>query len=130
MKDRWGIPVVRWFWKWSSHELNQVRHARKTFAAMIEAQGGKVLGDPAENPIKAIHPGGEIIHEVGGALMGADPATSVTNKWNQTWDVKNLFLCDGAPFPSNADKNPTLTIMALAWRTGDYLVEEARKGNL
>jgi choline dehydrogenase-like flavoprotein len=44
--------------------------------------------------------------------------------------VKNLFLCDGAPFASNADKNPTLTIMALAWRTGDYLIEQARKGEL
>ena len=56
--------------------------------------------------------------------------TSVCNKWNQTWDVKNLYLCDGAPFPSNADKNPTLSIMALAWRAGDYLAEEARKGTL
>ena len=62
--------------------------------------------------------------------MGADAKTSVCNKWNQTWDVKNLFLCDGAPFPSNADKNPTLTIMALAWRAGDYLAEQAKKGAL
>ena len=130
VKDVWGIPVVRWHWKWSSHELNQVVHARKTFAAMIEAMGGKVLGDPNASGIESIHPGGEIIHEVGGAIMGEDPKRSVCNKWNQTWDVKNLFLCDGAPFPSNADKNPTLTIMALAWRAGDYLAEEARKGNL
>jgi choline dehydrogenase-like flavoprotein len=62
--------------------------------------------------------------------MGADPKMSVCNGRNQTWDVKNLFLCDGAPFASNADKNPTLTIMALAWRTGDYLIEQARKGEL
>jgi len=44
--------------------------------------------------------------------------------------VKNLFLCDGSPFPSNADKNPTLTIMALAWRAGDHIIEQARKGEL
>jgi choline dehydrogenase-like flavoprotein len=62
--------------------------------------------------------------------MGADPKHSVCNQWNQTWDVKNLFLCDGSSFASNADKNPTLTIMALAWRAGDHLVEEAKKGNL
>jgi choline dehydrogenase-like flavoprotein len=62
--------------------------------------------------------------------MGADPKKSVCNKWNQTWDVKNLFLCDGTPFPSNADKNPTLTIMALAWRAADHIIEEARKGNI
>ena len=54
----------------------------------------------------------------------------MVNQWNQTWDVKNLFLCDGAPFASNADKNPTLTIMALAWRACDYLMDEAKKGNL
>jgi choline dehydrogenase-like flavoprotein len=62
--------------------------------------------------------------------MGDDPAKSVCNEWNQTWDVDNLFLCDGSPFPSNADKNPTLTIMALAWRAADHIIEEARKGNL
>ncbi len=65
---------------------------------------------------KAIQTGGSIIHEVGGAIMGADRARSVTNQWGQTWDVKNVFVTDGAVFPSNADKNPTLTIMALAWR--------------
>jgi choline dehydrogenase-like flavoprotein len=107
-----------------------VAHARKTFAAMIDAMGGTVLGDLAKPAIEAINPGGEIIHEVGGAIMGGEAKSSVCNKWNQTWDVKNLFLCDGAPFPSNADKNPTLTIMALAWRTGDYLAQEAKKGNL
>ena len=60
----------------------------------------------------------------------ADPKKSVCNEFTQTWDVKNLFLCDGAPFASNADKNPTLTIMALAWRACDHLIAEARKGNL
>ncbi len=128
--DHFGIPVVRWHWKWSDHELKQVEHARKQFAQLIEAMGGTVRGDVNLPGIKAINPGGEIIHEVGGAIMGTDPKTSVCNKWNQTWDVKNLFLSDGAPFPSNADKNPTLTIMALAWRTGDYLAEQAKKGAL
>ena len=71
-----------------------------------------------------------MIHEVGGAIMGSDAKKSVCNQWNQTWDIKNLFLCDGAPFASNADKNPTETIMALAWRAADHLIEEARKGNL
>lgn len=52
------------------------------------------------------------------------------NKWNQTWDVPNLFIVDGTPFPSNADKNPTLTIMAMSWRAGDYIIEKSRKGEL
>ena len=92
--------------------------------------GGKVRNQKVEEPINYIEPGGKIIHEVGGAIMGSDAAKSVCNKWNQTWDVKNLFLCDGSPFASNADKNPTLTIMALAWRAGDYLIEQARSGSL
>ena len=61
---------------------------------------------------------------------GADRATSVTNQWCQTWDVKNLFVTDGAVFPSNADKNPTLTIMALAWRASDHLLEDLKQGSL
>ena len=71
-----------------------------------------------------------MIHEVGGALMGTDPNKSVCNRWNQTWDVPNLFVCDGAAFASNSDKNPTLTIMALAWRTGDHIIQQARQGAL
>jgi choline dehydrogenase-like flavoprotein len=54
----------------------------------------------------------------------------VTNRWSQAHDVRNLFIADGATFASNADKNPTLTIMALAWRTADRILDELRKGNL
>jgi choline dehydrogenase-like flavoprotein len=62
--------------------------------------------------------------------MGTSAATSVTNSWSQSWDVKNVFVADGGVFASNADKNPTLTIMALAWRTSDRILEEMRRGNL
>jgi choline dehydrogenase-like flavoprotein len=130
VKDKWGIPVAKWHWKWSEHELNQVAHARKTFCELIETMGGTVRADLDQKPLDYIDPGGKIIHEVGGAIMGDDPAKSVCNGWNQTWDIKNLLLCDGSPFASNADKNPTLTIMALAWRAADHLIEESRKGHL
>ena len=130
VKDKWGIPVLRFHWKWSDYELRQIAHQQKTFAAMIEAMGGKVRTPPAADPGTVIRPGGNVKHEVGGARMGADPKKSVTNAFGQTWDVKNLFLTDAAPFCSNADKNPTLTIMALAWRASDYLLEELRLGNL
>jgi choline dehydrogenase-like flavoprotein len=128
VKDKWGIPVARFHWKWSDHELNQAEHAKKMFKDLIEAMGGTVRQHPKSD--MPIEEPGSIIHEVGGALIGDDPKKSVCNQWLQTWDVKNLFLCDGAPFASNADKNPTLTIMALAWRTADYLVDQAKKGNL
>jgi choline dehydrogenase-like flavoprotein len=126
-KDKWGIPVLRFHWKWSEHETRQAAHMQKTFAEIIEAMGGRVLTKIETDGAKAIRPGGYIIHEVGGAIMGADAKSSVTNQWGQTWDVKNLFLTDGAPFPSNADKNPTLTIMAQAWRASDYMLAAMKR---
>jgi len=128
-KDKWGVPVLRFHWKWADSEIKQALHAEKTFAELIEAMGG-VPGKRAEKPIDAIEQGGSIKHEVGGALMGDDPKKSVCNQWAQAWEVKNLFLHDGAPFASNADKNPTLTIMALAWRNSEHLLEELQKGNI
>ena len=128
VKDKWGIPVARFHWKWSDHEINQAAHAKKTFADLVQAMGGTVRHSPKSDEV--IENPGSIIHEVGGAIMGADAKSSVCNGYNQTWDVKNLFLCDGTPFVGNADKNPTLTIMALAWRACDYLLDQAKKGNL
>jgi choline dehydrogenase-like flavoprotein len=60
--------------------------------------------------------------------MGNDPRTSVTNPWGRTWDVPNLYIVDGALFCSKPDKNPTLTILALAWRAADNLVAAGRSG--
>ena len=130
VKDKWGIPVLRFHWKWSEHEIRQAAHMHRTFAEIISAMGGRVRAKPQTDGAKAIANGGVIIHEVGGAIMGDDPKKSVTNQWSQTWDVPNLFLTDGAPFCSNADKNPTLTIMAQAWRSADRIVAELKKQNL
>jgi choline dehydrogenase-like flavoprotein len=129
-KDAWGIPVLRFHFKWSEHEEKQAAHMQKTFAQIIEAMGGKLLGKPQLDGRKAIAPGGSIIHEVGTTCMGTDPKKSVLNQFCQAWDVKNLFVTDGGPFVSNADKNPTLTIMANAWRACDYLVDSMKKGEL
>ena len=128
-KDAWGIPVLRFHFKWSEHEERQAAHMQKTFAEIIEAMGGKP-GRPELDGKKAISPGGYIIHEVGTTCLGADSKKSVLNQYCQAWDVKNLFVTDGGPFVSNADKNPTLTIMANAWRACDYLLEEMKKGNI
>lgn len=130
LKDRWGIPVLRFHWKWSEHEIRQAAHMHRTFAEIIHAMGGRLNRPPLQDGSKAIANGGVIIHEVGGTIMGNNPAISVTNQWSQTWDVPNLFLTDGAPFCSNADKNPTLTIMAQAWRASDYIVAELKRQNL
>jgi len=129
-KDRWGIPVLRFHWKWSDFELNQVRHQQKLIRELLEAMGGRFARPPETDPLKVVRAGGSVIHEVGGAIMGDDPAKSVTNRWSQAWDVPNLVVADGATFAGTADKNPTLTIMALAWRAADHLLDEMKKGNL
>jgi choline dehydrogenase-like flavoprotein len=67
---------------------------------------------------------------VGGAIMGDDRRKSVLNSYCQAWDCKNLFATDGTPFVSNADKNPTLSIMALAWRTSEYAADQVKKLNV
>ncbi len=130
VKDKWGIPVLRFHWQWSEHETRQAAHMQKTFAGIIEAMGGRTHGAVKADGAKAIAPGGSIIHEVGGTLMGSDSKKSVTNQWGQTWDVNNLFVADGGVFASNADKNPTLTIMALAWRASDHILERMRRKEL
>lgn len=128
--DQWGIPVLRFQWKWSEHELNQAAHMHRTFAEIIEAMGGNVLSRVQEDGADAIARPGQIIHEVGAVRMGADPDTSVLNPYCQAWEVPNLFVADGGPFVSNADKNPTLSILALAWRTSEYIVEQLRTRSL
>jgi choline dehydrogenase-like flavoprotein len=127
--DQFGIPVLRFHFGWSDHEIKQVRHMEQTFAAIIETMGGQVLGTQP-SPEKGISPGGFIIHEAGVVRMGSDPTKSVLNGYCQAHEVKNLFVCDAAPFVSNPDKNVTLSIVAFAWRASEYLAEEMRKGNV
>lgn len=128
--DQWGIPVLRFNWKWSDHELNQARHMQHTFAEIIDSMGGRVLSTIHDDGADAIQNPGQIIHEVGGVMMGADPSRSVLNSFCQSWEVDNLFVTDGGCFVSNADKNPTLSIMAIAWRAVDYLVDELQRGSI
>jgi len=130
VKDKWGIPVLRFHWKWSEHETKQAAHAVKTLLEVVDRMGGVPTPGIQTDGAKAISAGGEIIHEVGTVRMGDDRQTSVLNKFCQSHDVRNLFVADAAPFVSNADKNPTHTIVALAWRTAEYLAEELRKANV
>ena len=129
--DRWGIPVLRFHWKWSEHEIAQARHMQVTFRSLIEEMGGTVNGDmPGPEQGYGIADGGRIIHELGCTRMGNDPATSVLDAECRAHDVPNLFVADGGPFVSQADKNPTWTILALAWRTSDAIVRMRTGGEL
>ena len=85
---------------------------------------------PSKENGYGIAAGGRIIHELGGARMGGDPKTSVLDRNCRAHDCKNLFVADGAPFVSQADKNPTWTILALSWRTSDYIAQQRKAGAL
>lgn len=129
--DKYGIPVLRFHWKWTDYELNQVRHMHQTFRALIAEMGGEVFTPmPTKEQDYNISTGGEIIHELGGTRMGPDPKTSVVNANAQTHDVKNIFIADGGPFVTQADKNPTWTILALSWRTSDIIAKMMKERTL
>jgi choline dehydrogenase-like flavoprotein len=129
--DRWGIPVLRFHWQWGANEMKMAEDMQQTFRSIIEAGGGTVLVVGRHGrPASSISVGGEIIHELGTVRMGNDPKTSALNSNCQAHDVKNLFVADAAPFVTNPDKNPTLSIMALSWRTSEYLLDQAKKGEL
>ena len=130
VKDKFGIPVLRFHWQWSEHETRQAAHAVKTFLEVIDRLGGKPLGKVATEGAKAISNGGEIIHEVGTVRMGKDARSSVVNEYGRAWAVKNLFVADGAVLPSSPDKNPTLSILALSYRTSSHLADLARRSDL
>jgi len=130
--DQWGIPVLRFHFRWSEYEIRQAKDMQETFKSIVEMMGGTYKTRTAiDGPYPfGIQAGGKIIHEVGTARMGANPQTSVLNGYCQTHDVKNVFVTDGGPLVTNPDKNPTLTIMALSWRASEYLLDEAKKGNV
>jgi choline dehydrogenase-like flavoprotein len=127
VKDKFGIPVLRFAFRWSQHELNQVAHGQRSAHAIFKAMNGTLL-DPELPPEKLISAGGEIIHELGTARMGADARSSVVNSYGRTWDVDNLVLMDGSIFASGAHKNPTLTILALALRASERLAAQFKSG--
>jgi len=129
--DEWGIPVLRFDYQWTQQEINQARHMQDTMEQLLEASGGVTLGDkPGADQNYGLTKPGEIIHEVGTTRMGVDVRTSVTNEFGQLHDADNVFVVDGGTFVSQADKNPTWTILALAWRTSDYIVEQMRQRNI
>ncbi len=129
--DQWGIPVLKFNYKWSDYERLQAKHMTETFDEILENMGATVLGDrPGADQDYGLLKPGQIIHEVGTTRMGDDPSTSVTNRMQQLHDADNVFIVDAGPFTSQADKNCTWTILALSMRTSEYIVEEFKKKNL
>jgi choline dehydrogenase-like flavoprotein len=130
--DEWGIPTLRFHWRSGENEIKMAKDMQQTFREIVEAAGGTYTTETSadgSNPY-GIYDGGVAIHESGTVRMGADAKTSVLNGFCQTHDVKNLFVTDASAFVTSPDKNPTLTILALSWRTSEYLLDQARKGSL
>ena len=130
VKDKWGIPVLRFHWKWGDSEIRQAAHMVQTFLEVIDRLGGTPVPGYETDGRKAISKGGEMIHEVGTVRMGHNDKDSVVNQFGQSWAVPNLFVTDGAVLVSSPDKNPTLSILALAWRSSDHLATLAKQGAL
>jgi glucoside 3-dehydrogenase (cytochrome c) catalytic subunit len=123
--DAWGIPALKVHIEYSDNEREMARDAADTSEEILRAAGAEVISTGGRMTAP-----GRIIHELGTARMGSDPKTSVLNKFNQAWDAKNLFVIDGAAFVSQANQNPTLTLLALTMRACEYLADERKRGNL
>lgn len=121
VKDAWGIPALHIQTKYTDNEKNMSQDAVETSVALAESAGFEVLARNAEP-----NPPGYSIHELGTCRMGNDPKQSVLNRWNQSHDIKNLFVVDGSSFVSGGWQNPTMTILALAMRSSEYLAEQMR----
>ena len=125
VKDRWGIPALRFNYHFGDNEKKMCEDMTNTAKEMMEEARFEVIGHD-----RHILTEGWSIHELGTARMGNDPKTSVLNQFEQSHDVKNLFVVDGSAFVNASCQNPTWTIMSLCWRSCDYLVDELKKGNL
>ncbi|PYV17009.1 MAG: GMC family oxidoreductase, partial [Acidobacteria bacterium] len=120
-RDRFGLPLARVHVRYGENERRLFAAMRGESRRILEASGVEILSeraDPATN------------HELGGCRMGSDPRASVVDRFCRAHDVANLFVVDGSVFPSASEKNPTLTIMALAARTADFVAEQFRKGEI
>jgi choline dehydrogenase-like flavoprotein len=125
VKDAWGLPVLRFDYRFGENELAMAKDMAETAEEMLRAAGAEEV-----TVTKDILTEGWSIHEMGTARMGVDPKTSVTNGFGQAHDVANLFIVDGSTFVSGSCQNPTWMILAQCWRAMDYLKDEMKKGNV
>jgi choline dehydrogenase-like flavoprotein len=124
-KDKWGLNVLAMDIEYKENEKKMRKDMKQDAIEMLEAAGVKnVKGREGDGTL------GRGIHEMGSARMGADPKTSVLNKWNQVWDAPNVFVTDGSFMVSSACHNPSLGYMAFTARAANHAVEELKKMNL
>jgi len=125
VKDEWVIPVLHIVARDGENERRLVKDAANTIEDIFKSCGWETI-----NKTDRYYPPGYSIHEVGTARMGDNPKTSVLNKWNQSHDIKNLFVVDGASFVTCGWQNPTMTILALSMRASEYLADQMKQRNV
>lgn len=125
-EDKWGIPLPVMDARMGPNEWALLRAASKDAEDILSKGGFKNIKVHEVKPTKP----GNRIHEMGTARMGRDPKTSVLNKWNQAWDVENLFVTDGAAMTSSAIQNPSITYMALSARAAHQAADLIEQGIL
>jgi len=123
--DAWGVPALRIHCTWSENERRMLEDMSVQAAEMLEVAGATDVSSFVED-----NPPGLAIHEMGTARMGREADTSVLNGWNQSWDVPNLFVTDGACMTSSANQNPSITYMALTARAANRAVDLIDRGEL
>lgn len=124
-KDAWGIPALHVVSSYGENEHAMSKAMRNDVMEILDAMKLENPQSPGEISVF-----GKNIHECGTARMGKDPKKSVVNSFGQLYDAKNVFVTDGAVFVTQGCYEPTLTIMAISARAGDYIADESRKGNL
>lgn len=125
-KDAWGLPLLRMTFDFPDNDLRMSRHVTQKADDIARAMGGvSTAASPRKGPFSATPY--QTTHNTGGAIMGTDPATSVVNRYLQSWDVSNVFVIGAANFPQNASYNPTGTVGALAYWAADALVNRYLK---
>jgi choline dehydrogenase-like flavoprotein len=125
VKDKWGIPAAHLDVRWRENETAMEKDMQVGVAEMLEAAGCTNVRTHASR-----NPPGHCIHEMGGARMSRTPAEGVLNQWNQSWDVKNLFVTDGSAMASCACQNPSITYMAFTARATAHAVDALNRGEI
>jgi choline dehydrogenase-like flavoprotein len=124
--DQYGVPIARIEYKIGDNERRMGNEMYDTAESILRAAKAEIL--PFERG--KLDVAGSAIHEHGTCRMGDDPKRSALNGFCQSHDVPNLFVVDGSAFTTASEKNPTLTILALAWRATDYLAGEMKASRL
>ncbi len=124
--DRFGVPIARIEYETGENERKMAADMYDTAEAVLRAAKAEIL--PFERGRLDVN--GGAIHEHGTCRMGADPKRSALNRFCQMHEVKNVFVVDGSAFTTATEKNPTLTILALAWRATDYMATEMKAGRV